>query len=242
MGGDAPVPDFRDKKLGMMRRVAAWLATEVGEGNTFTKQQLSEAFPDGGEVARRLRELRHYQWELDVSRGITAEWRLLKIGLPVWDPKIMGRGPSRLLRTTTLVRETSEAREALARANRRCSICGIRAGDSYPDLPEANAKLLVRHVVPLSGGGVVDPDNLLVVCSRCDEPEVDHLMEMVSQLSPLEKTVFASWMAVGERSLSPLDRLWALYMRLKPQERDQLARAVATAAHQELLESMISNE
>jgi hypothetical protein len=34
-------------KVGSMVRAALWLVEEVGEGNTFTKEQLREAFPGG---------------------------------------------------------------------------------------------------------------------------------------------------------------------------------------------------
>ncbi len=58
------VPDWRDGTLGTRVRVALWLASEVGEGGTFRKQQLRDAMPGVEQIDRRMRDLRPAGWEI----------------------------------------------------------------------------------------------------------------------------------------------------------------------------------
>lgn len=48
-------PDFA---AGTMVRAALWLLDEIGEGNSFTKEQVREAFPGVSQADRRIRDLR----------------------------------------------------------------------------------------------------------------------------------------------------------------------------------------
>ncbi|GGU67871.1 hypothetical protein [Lentzea flava] len=85
------LPRWNDPRLnlGSMVRVALWLATEVGQGNTFTQKDLRDAFPGVAQIARRMRDLRDYGWVLETSREdptlSTEELRLTTIGTPVWN-------------------------------------------------------------------------------------------------------------------------------------------------------------
>nr|BFE76826.1 hypothetical protein GCM10020092_101270 [Actinoplanes digitatis] len=87
---DLPAWDDPDFKGGTMVRAALWLVQVVGEGNTFTKEQLRLAFPGVSQADRRLRDLRDYRWSILTSTEdaslLAEEQRFLHVGVPVWDP------------------------------------------------------------------------------------------------------------------------------------------------------------
>ncbi|MFF8910117.1 hypothetical protein [Streptomyces olivaceoviridis] len=89
------LPDWTDKKMSSKVRTALWLATEVGEGNVYTKAQLREAFPDVAQIDRRVRELRDYGWVIATNRDDPAlsshEARFVQAGDPVWQPGARSR-------------------------------------------------------------------------------------------------------------------------------------------------------
>lgn len=86
------LPRWDDQKLtlGSMARVALWLMTVIGEGNKFSSEDLRDAFPEVAQVSRRMRDLRDYDWIIATSRDDPAlspnEFRLVRAGVPVWDP------------------------------------------------------------------------------------------------------------------------------------------------------------
>src|SRR5450432_555568 len=83
-GWDAP-----SLRAGTMIRTALWLISEVGVGNTFTKEQHRRAFSEATQADRRLRDLRDYGWVIHTSsQDLTLnsnEQRFVSIGLPVWE-------------------------------------------------------------------------------------------------------------------------------------------------------------
>lgn len=86
-----PEPRWDDPqvKAGTMVRAALWLIQEVGIGNTFTKEQLREAFPGVAQADRRVRDLRAFGWVLDTNvsdASLTSEeQRFSSRGVDVWD-------------------------------------------------------------------------------------------------------------------------------------------------------------
>src|SRR4051794_14992723 len=84
------LPDWRDSSAGGRVRAALWLATEVGEGGTFTKAQLRTAFPNVEQIDRRVRDLRPEGWLIltfQEDRSLQQdELRLSAIGGHVWEP------------------------------------------------------------------------------------------------------------------------------------------------------------
>src|SRR5579871_6280697 len=83
-------PSWHDENLGTMKRAALWLVDVVGEGGTFTKTQLREAFPDVAQIDRRMRDLRDYGWQIDTNREDAdlgpSEQRFVERGAEVWVP------------------------------------------------------------------------------------------------------------------------------------------------------------
>jgi hypothetical protein len=63
------LPRWNDRNLkgGTMIRTALWLVSEIGEGNSFTKEQHRAAFSGIAQADRRLRDLRDHGWVIPGS-------------------------------------------------------------------------------------------------------------------------------------------------------------------------------
>ena len=57
--------------------------------------------------------------------------------------------------------------EILKRDNYRCQICGSTAQDGV--------KLHIDHIIPVSKGGKTVPENLRVLCDRCNLGKSDKI-------------------------------------------------------------------
>ena len=111
------------------------------------------------EWARRVRELRN-QEGLDIQthndRADLRPGQYILVGLK---PKpSFGHGIPADQRTRILIRN-----------GMTCQLCGIGAGEPYPDEPSKKARLHVDHIIPLSQGGTNMDGNLRSTCSRCNE-------------------------------------------------------------------------
>ena len=128
-------PDFA---AGTMVRAALWLLDEIGEGNSFTKEQVREAFPGVSQADRRIRDLRNYGWVIHTSSddaGLNLEeQRLVSAGVPVRARKLAERFKPRTSRRRN-------ARPTLAHDAFQCVMCGIAGGEAYPDAPSDTAVL-----------------------------------------------------------------------------------------------------
>lgn len=124
----------------------------------------------------------------------------------------------------------------------RCVICGIGAGESYPDQPAKKARLTVGHFVADALHGPNDPVNLRTECSVCNEPakEQAERSESATEIWPkmrdlprLEKSRLLAWVNQGQRSRDEVDRLFDQYRALPAPQRDEikakLERAVNTS-------------
>ncbi|MFE1559600.1 hypothetical protein ACFW6V_32010 [Streptomyces sp. NPDC058734] len=102
---ESQLPDWTNKKMGTKVRAALWLATEVGEGNVYTKDQLRAAFPEAAQVDRRVRELRDHGWVIDTNRDDVSlaqhEARFVQAGERLWEPGVRHM-PSRYERSHPL--------------------------------------------------------------------------------------------------------------------------------------------
>ncbi|MFF6980682.1 hypothetical protein ACFZAV_23920 [Streptomyces sp. NPDC008343] len=223
------LPSWRNENLGSMVRGALWLESEVGEGNTFTKAQLRAAFPDLSQIDRRLRGLRDYGWKINTSRDDPTlqqqEQRYVAKGAEVWIP-----GQAKALKHKSSITAAQRAR-VLRADNFLCRSCGIGSGEEYGDGVEQSQLNVARRKVVLPDG---ETDYQLVTeCRRCGvgggpdrEVDLEALLELVEALSPMERRIFAGWMAADQRSLSPLDRVWGIYRSLPEQSRQAVAEAL----------------
>ncbi len=231
-GVERAKPDWRDPGLGTRVRVALWLADEVGEGNTFTKVQLSDAIR-AQEVDRRLRDLRPAGWILDSPREDPAlkrgEMRLAKIGDPVWQSEHRASG----LRILT----AGARRAVLARDGYRCHRCGVRGGEPYPDDPSVTAVLVVNHVDAARRQDWHDVSSLVTECTRCSAGDrqagdpgtrsLDSVWAEVSALSGEDQARVLAWLVKGRRELTPAEKAFVSVWRLASGQRDELLSRLA---------------
>lgn len=208
-----------------MVRGALWLVQVVGEGNTFTKNQLREAFPGVSQVDRRIRDLRDYGWVVDSNTQdaslLAEDQRFVTAGVPVWDPAARrASAPQKSLKA-------KERQAILARDGHVCTLCGIAGGEAYPDDSLMNAVLAVsRHLVTDSDGS--ESQVLVTECKRCRSGEgpppltVDEAVVAAADLSPGELRRLMRWMERGRRGTTELDRAWLAFRRVSVDERSEV--------------------
>jgi hypothetical protein len=108
-----------------MIRTALWLISEIGVGNSFTKEQHRQAFSGVTQADRRLRDLRDYGWVIHTSaEDLTLnpeEQRFFAAGRPVWELGVH--------KNTATDAVTAKMRKAtLAENDYQCVFCGICSG------------------------------------------------------------------------------------------------------------------
>ncbi|MEU1883165.1 hypothetical protein ABZ470_38170 [Streptosporangium sp. NPDC020072] len=204
-------------KAGTMIRAALWLTQVVGEGHTFTKGQLREAFPGVSQIDRRVRDLRDYGWVILTNTEdatLTAEdQRFVKAGVPVWDPVARrAAAPGKAI-------SAKEKQAVLQRDDYMCTVCGISGGEPYLDDSNQTAVLSVtRTEIVLPDGS----EELMLVteCKRCRAGHLggpvrtDEVLADIRTLGPQELRRLCRWIERGRRGSTPLERAWTAYRRL----------------------------
>ncbi|MBM7820374.1 hypothetical protein JOE63_002851 [Cellulosimicrobium cellulans] len=215
-----------------MIRGALWLVQIIGEGNTFTKNQLRDAFPGVSQVDRRIRDLRDYGWVVYSSAEdatlLREDQRFVKAGVPVWDPR------ARRANAPEKAMSAKERQAVLARDGHMCTLCGIAGGEPYPDDPIVTAVLAVSRRAVVSDDGR-ESQALVTECKRCrsgDAPaplDAQGAVAAATDLSPGELRRLLRWMERGRRGATELDRAWAAYLRVPPDERRQVGERLREA-------------
>lgn len=221
------LPDWNDPKIkaGTMVRGALWLIQVIGEGQTFTKGQLRDAFPGISQVDRRLRDLRDYGWVIltntEDATLMAEDHRFIKPGVPVWDPAARrAADPQKAV-------SGKEKRAVMARDDYICTVCGIAGGEPYSDDTNQTAVLYVtRRETVLPGGR----ESILLVteCKRCRAgsdsapARADETFTDIKALDPADRRRLARWIERGRRGSTPLERAWNSYRRLPADARDEV--------------------
>ncbi|GFH36329.1 MULTISPECIES: hypothetical protein [Streptomyces] len=218
------MPSWQDAGLGTMKRVALWLVSVVGEGNTFTKEDLRAAFPGVSQVDRRMRDLRDFGWRIDTNREDEEldphEQRFVKPGDPVWEP---GRATRK---SGTIAIGAARRREVLARDGNMCRSCGITPGEIYAGTYEAAQLDIARREVVKPDG--TKATELVTECKRCRvggrELAVDlgTVLKAAAVLDSAERSVLSGWVAADRREFSLLEQIWSDYRSLPEESRAQL--------------------
>lgn len=227
VSGAEPLPNWRDANVGTRVRVALWLATEVGEGGTFRKQQLRDAMPGVEQIDRRMRDLRPAGWKISTYRDRALlgsdELMLEEIGFPVWEREHRAAG----LRTVT----ARTRQEVMKRDSHRCVRCGILAGEPYPDDPATTARLTIGHVNPHKHGSGSTTSDLVTECARCNESvkhltesrlSVEQVWDRIAELNSRDKKHVLRWIVNGRRDPSPAETAVALVLQLPAVDRDAI--------------------
>jgi 5-methylcytosine-specific restriction endonuclease McrA len=220
------IPDWEASRAGARTRVALWLATQVGEGGTFTKAQLREAFPAVEQIDRRMRDLRPEGWTIATyreDRSLSAdELRLVKIGGPVWE-----RGYRSQAKTPV---SDKERQAILAADEYACCICGVTGGEVYADDPIRTAKLSIARVEAADGSGTL----LQTLCERChvaltDGDSASSVLAAAQDLPAQELAQLRSWIANGQRPRSAADIVWGRLRRLPSAARHEVVTELQAA-------------
>ncbi|MBC2863546.1 hypothetical protein H1R13_00605 [Streptomyces mexicanus] len=212
-----------------MVRGALWLVQEVGEGKTFTKEQIRLAFPGIAQADRRIRDLRAYGWVILTNTEdatLTAEdQRFVKAGVPVWDPV------ARRAATQQKALSNKEKQAIMERDHFMCTVCGISGGESYHDDSNQTAVLSVtrRTTVRIDGSEESLP---VTECKRCRSgssgapARIDEALAEIRQLEAGDQRRLLRWIERGRRGTTPLERAWNTYRRLPAEAREELWSAL----------------
>ncbi|MGA5731756.1 hypothetical protein ACPCI1_24330 [Streptomyces seoulensis] len=224
-----PAWDDRDLKAGTMIRGALWLVQVIGEGQTFTKEQIRSAFPGIAQADRRIRDLRDYGWVMLTNTEdatLTAEdQRFVRAGVAVWDPA------ARRAAMPQKAVSNKEKQAVMRRDHFMCTICGISGGESYHDDSNQTAVLSVirrKTILPGSAEQVL----LVTECKRCHSgsdgaaARADEVLEEIRQLDMGEQRRLLRWMERDRRGTTPLERAWNSYRRLPADAREDLRSAL----------------
>ncbi|MGW0147003.1 hypothetical protein ACWDVU_15490 [Streptomyces sp. NPDC003333] len=225
------LPAWNDPELkaGTMVRGALWLLQVVGEGQTFNKEQVRDAFPGISQADRRIRDLRDYGWVLftnaDDATLVAEDQRFVKAGVPVWDPAARrAAAPDKAV-------SNKERQAAMARDDYMCTICGISGSEAYLDDSNQTAVLSVTRrptVLPDGRERIL----LTTECKRCragsdgQPARADEALADIHALDSGERRRLLRWIERGRRGSTPLDRAWNAYRRLPADARDEVRAAL----------------
>lgn len=216
-------------KGGTMIRGALWLVQEIGEGNTFTKEQLRGAFPGVSQADRRLRDLRSYGWVIHTNTEdatlMAEDQRFVEAGVAVWDPA--ARRAAAPEKTIT----AKQAQAVLARDGYMCTVCGIGSAEPYLDDSNQTAVLSVtrRTSVLLDGR---EEELLVTECKRCraggggQATRADEALTEIKNLDPADQRRLARWAERGRRGSTALERAWNAYRRLPAAAQEEILKAL----------------
>lgn len=210
-------------------KAAKWLVEEVGIGNRYQVTALKRAFPSISQIDRRARDLRNSGWIIHTNGddpGLALdEHRLVHIGdlqLP--------RSPTGRVRYRVFERDGN-----------RCVVCGIGAGETYPDEPTMTAKLTLGHwVAKAQGGDPTDEDNLRTECARCNHAiqaqqgavaAPESVRARIDALNQRDRSSLLTWMESNSRPQPQAEVLWYQWRQLPPSVRDQLREHLLHLVH-----------
>lgn len=215
---------------GEVRRSSGVLVAEFiakqGEGGKFTKLQMNEAVPNYSQTDRRMRDLRQLGWVIDnykVNPTLKPdEYLVQKIGVRI----DLGEKPPKPLRKSI---GGAKRRRILERDGQMCVVCGVPAGQPFPDVPERRAVLTIGHIIPFARGGTDDESNLRAECQRCgdesrdntvDPPTPDFVLTRARNVGGRkEKERLAKWMLAGRKSPDDTELVFLDWCRLPNADR-----------------------
>lgn len=219
---------MRPKGTTSIAQVAQFVAG-VGEGNIFTKSELTAAVPGFAQSPRRMRDLREMGWVIDNYKTSSSlrpdQYFLRKIGtrIDLGEP-----------RPTTERKTISRAkrRRILERDGHTCQVCGATAGLEHPDDHGKNVVLTVRQIIDIQMGGTDDDENLRAECTVCAHqvraailsPQNAHGVLALAQVlgNRKDKQRLYRWMSAGRRLPDDTERVYNEWARLSQAQRDEV--------------------
>lgn len=218
-----------ESSQGKAKRIAQYLAQEVGEGNVFRPEDLQALVPDGTPTDRPMRALRSCGWVIQNYKTKASlrpgELYLETIGDRVWEDgyRWPRSGPAPSVR-----------RRVLDRDGPRCRICGIVFGDPFPDAPAVVAQATIVRVDDT--GRDDDPAAFCAECQRCSADDsaraprdAQDLIAQIAALDTDDRKALLKWMGAGARSYAPREEFWVRYLQLDEDTRAQVQAALIDA-------------
>jgi hypothetical protein len=217
------MPSWGDAKLGTMKRAALWLVQEVGVGETFTKGQLRDAFPDVSQIDRRMRDLRDFGWRINTNREDGSlgshEQRFVQQGASVWEP-------GKATKNATVTITAAQRHALLMRDGHKCRSCGIGPGETYVGTHITSQLDIARREVKMSTG--TTEVQLVIECNRCRVggrdlgADLSDVLSRIGKLPAIERRMLSAWVEQDARGFSEVEDLWAVYRTLPADARDQV--------------------
>lgn len=199
--------------MGGQHRAAAYLWFQKAVGEAFS-----------------MRELRKHGWRFDSYKDrqgqATDSYLQVEKGARTW------LGERREVDAVS----AAVRRLVLDRDGNRCVVCGVGAGEPYPEDPDSRARMTIGR--RRAGARLADasPDNLQAECARCNEPSgdaipdpetLDAVMASMRRLGAKDRRDLLAWIAAGHRQRSQLDLAYDRIRRLSESERASVRARLA---------------
>jgi hypothetical protein len=162
-------------------------------GKILESRDIQAASGGAVEWARRVRELRNEEGYQILSHKDRADLKPNQYLLETTK------------RTPAFKRNISKETRAwvLERNGYTCQMCGVAAGDPDPLGGDRTVRLTMGHIVDKSKGGEDSPQNLLAICTNCNEglqntslpkPDQVHLLAQVRRATIDNQKVLLKWL------------------------------------------------
>jgi len=196
------------------RELGDWIRS-IGVGVVFTRADIEAAFPGVGQIDRRVRGLRESGWTIITNRQDknlrSGQFRCDQFGGDHRTP-----GPTDSVRRAVILRD-----------RRQCQVCGIIAGQPYPNEPNRTAHIEAAY---RTGARSYAAAAWEARCDRCfgadtgrPSGDADQVWAEIDNLSREDKETLRAWMEIGRRPIDSAEAALASVCALTPQERDGIA-------------------
>lgn len=178
-----------------------------------------------------MRELRDYDWVIDTNKqdvGLALnQLRLVKIGIPVWEPGTRKRTPSQI--------SNKERSTVMSADDFMCTTCGIAGGEEHPDFPGAEPAQLALSSRTLEQTDGTITTEYITECKRCkagvpaeEAPTLLDVLDGIDEIPPAEREELAQWVRREHRLVRRVEQLWTQYRRLPAKSRVAVAERLRT--------------
>jgi hypothetical protein len=179
------------RKPGSKQLILEFFLQNIGK--VLESKEIQQASGGAVEWARRVRELRNEDGYQILTHKDRANLK-----------------PNQYLmetdkRVPAFAREISKETRArvLERNGYTCQMCGLAAGDPDPFNPTRTVRLTMGHIIDKSKGGDDTPQNLLAVCTNCNEglqntalpkPDRIHLLAQIRRATISDQEAVLNWL------------------------------------------------
>lgn len=158
----------KQKRIGSKSLLREFFINNIGK--VVNASELLDAAKGATNYARRIRELRQEEgWPIKTHNDrndLSPGQYILESQPPEKSDYVFARAISKRLRA-----------QVLERNGYTCQMCGLAAGDYYPERPDTRVQLQIGHVIDKQHGGKEELGNLKAYCSECNQGARDLVQE-----------------------------------------------------------------